>query len=168
MTVDAVIIGGGFAGLAAAASLARRGAKVLLVEKKTFPGGRVYSIRDRRTGDWIDNGQHALMGCYHQTFDLLREWGTEDGVFLQPRIEILYRGADGLRDRLRGYPLPGPLHLLGGLLSMRSFTGRDKWAAMRFGLQMKRPNAVKPGETVEQLCDRLGQPAAVRRRMWGA
>lgn len=166
VTADVAVIGGGMAGIAAAVSLARSGARVTLLEARKFLGGRVYSIPDRRTGDWIDNGQHALMGCYHQTFALLRELGTESGIRFQPRIDVPYRGADGMRDRLRGFSLPGPLHLLGGLLSMRSLSWSDKLSALYFGMQMNRKNAVREGETVEQLCRRLGQSDVLKQRMW--
>lgn len=166
MAVGAVVIGGGLAGLAAAVSLARHGVQVLLLESKKFLGGRVYSIRDRDTGDWIDNGQHALMGCYHQTFGLLRELETLEGVSFQPRIEVPYRGADGMRDVLRGYPLPGPFHLLGGLLSMRSLSWKDKLSALYFGARMKMNRFAREGETIFQLCNRLGQSPAICKRMW--
>lgn len=163
---DAVVIGGGMAGIAAAVSLTRSGAQVILLETKKFLGGRVYSIPDRCSGEWIDNGQHALMGCYHQTFSLLHELGTEDGVRFQPRIDVPYRGAKGLRDRLKGFPLPGPFHLLGGLLGMSSLSWRDKLSAIYFGAQMKRKRAVREGETVEQLYRRFGQSDVLRQRMW--
>ncbi|HYE75166.1 MAG TPA: FAD-dependent oxidoreductase, partial [Blastocatellia bacterium] len=40
---DVVVIGGGFAGLAAAVDLAERGQRVLLLERRAFLGGRAYS-----------------------------------------------------------------------------------------------------------------------------
>ena len=166
MLTDVVVIGGGLAGISAAVRLANSGAKVTLIEKRKFLGGRVYSTRDRRTGDMIDNGQHALMGCYHNTFDLLRLLGTYDDLYFQPSLSVPYRGRDGLRDHLRSYPLPAPLDLLAGLLSMRSLGLSDKAFAIHFGLQMKRKNAVRDGETVSELFQRLGQTRKLQQLMW--
>lgn len=39
MKYDIIVVGGGFAGVAAAVSAAREGAKVLLLEKSGFLGG---------------------------------------------------------------------------------------------------------------------------------
>src|SRR5262249_58605126 len=68
-----LIIGGGFAGLAAAVDLAEAGRRVLLLERRSFLGGRAYSFTDKTTGDTIDNGQHLMMGCYHPTLRVLEK-----------------------------------------------------------------------------------------------
>ncbi|MFB3786661.1 MAG: hydroxysqualene dehydroxylase HpnE [bacterium] len=161
-----IVTGGGFAGIAAAVRLAESGRPVTLIEKKGFLGGRTYSIRDRRTGDWVDNGQHVLMGCYHQTFGLLQRLGTRNGVRLQDTLYVPYRGPAGFRDQLQCPPLPGPLHLLAGLFQMQSLGWHDNWAALRFGLAMKRKGAVRESETVAELCQRLRQTDTLRKRMW--
>jgi len=165
MNADVVVLGGGFAGLSAASHLAQRGARAVLVEKKPFLGGRVYSTRDRR-GDWIDNGQHALMGCYRETLKLLEWGGTTDGVQFQDDLHIPYRSAKGWRDALDCPHWPGPLHLLAGMLRMNSLTWRDKLAAMRFGLALRRKGGVREMETLSAYCERLGQTPVLRQRLW--
>ncbi len=69
---DVVVIGGGFAGLSAGVALAERGFRVAVLERKPALGGRAYSFADTETGDFVDNGQHVLMGCYTETLDFLR------------------------------------------------------------------------------------------------
>ncbi|MEW6238930.1 MAG: hydroxysqualene dehydroxylase HpnE [Candidatus Omnitrophota bacterium] len=165
MNADVVVLGGGFAGMSAASHLAQRGAQTVLVEKKPFLGGRVYSVRDR-CGDWIDNGQHALMGCYRETLKLLDMWGTADGVQFQDDLQVPYRSAKGWRDALACPHWPGPLHLLAGMLRMSSLTWRDKLAAMRFGLELRRKGGVHESETLGAFCERLGQTPALRQRLW--
>ena len=73
---DVVVVGGGFAGLSAAVDLAGRGARVLVLEARPCLGGRASAFTDPETGDVVDNGQHALFGCYHETFRFLRIIGT--------------------------------------------------------------------------------------------
>ncbi len=65
-------IGAGFAGLSAAVRLARRGARVLVLEARSRLGGRATAFADRETGELVDNGQHVLLGCYRETFAFLR------------------------------------------------------------------------------------------------
>ncbi|MCE9623895.1 MAG: FAD-dependent oxidoreductase [Deltaproteobacteria bacterium] len=81
--IDVTIVGGGFAGLAAALRLHRAGAKIRLLEKRPFFGGRAYSFKEPKTGETLDNGQHLLMGCYHETFAFLRDLGTFDRLDIQ-------------------------------------------------------------------------------------
>ena len=81
-----IIIGGGFAGLRAGVSLSERGFEVLLLERRSYLGGRAYSFRDPVTGDTVDNGQHLFMGCYRQTIAFLEKIGCLDRLKFQDRI----------------------------------------------------------------------------------
>ena len=60
---SAIVIGGGLAGLAAAAALAPRGFRVTLLESRGRLGGRAGSFTDSTTGQTIDACQHVSMGC---------------------------------------------------------------------------------------------------------
>jgi phytoene dehydrogenase-like protein len=55
---DVIVIGGGLAGLAAAATAARQGAKVVLLEARSELGGR--AATDERDGFLLNLGPHAL------------------------------------------------------------------------------------------------------------
>src|ERR1700682_1805962 len=94
---DAVVIGGGFAGLSAAVALAERGVRVTVLEGKPALGGRAYSFADPETGDFVDNGQHVLMGCYSETLDFLARIGATKDLVFHPdlEIEMLDRGGAG-------------------------------------------------------------------------
>lgn len=69
---DAVIIGGGIAGLTAAIYLARANRSVLLLEKSESPGGRADSTR--LADAWVNLGAHALN---KSVLPILREVGVK-------------------------------------------------------------------------------------------
>jgi cation diffusion facilitator CzcD-associated flavoprotein CzcO len=48
---DVIVVGAGFAGLSAAVRLARRGARVLVVEERRRLGGRASAFVDPETGE---------------------------------------------------------------------------------------------------------------------
>ena len=72
LTSDVIVIGAGFAGLSAATALAERGVRVLVLEARPTMGGRASAFIDPATGERVDNGQHVLVGGYHETFAFLR------------------------------------------------------------------------------------------------
>jgi len=122
---SAVVLGGGVAGLVAAFGLAERGCRVTLLESRGWLGGRAFSFVDRATGARLDNGPHAMLGCYRAMRVLLRRLGTE-GLFEPARsLEIAYRTADGRADRLVLTRLPVPLAMPLALLRLGvGFTAR--------------------------------------------
>jgi phytoene dehydrogenase-like protein len=109
---DVVVVGGGLAGLAAAACAARAGASVTLLERSSEPGGRARTLD--REGFLFNVGPHAL---YRRGAGraLLRELGVD------VRGAVPSSSGVALRDG-RAYALPtGPASLLTtGLLSVPS------------------------------------------------
>lgn len=126
-----VVIGGGFAGLSAATALCERGARVALFEARPSLGGRAGAYTDPATGERVDNGQHVLFGCYHDTFGFLARIGGSRGVELQENLalDVIERG--GRLSRLACPPWPAPLHLLGGLMRWDALRWTDRFAAIR-------------------------------------
>ncbi len=57
-SVDTVVVGGGMAGLAAAAYVARAGRSVVVLERSSHAGGR--AITEERNGYYFNLGPHAL------------------------------------------------------------------------------------------------------------
>src|SRR5258708_22003871 len=84
----AVVVGAGCAALSAAVALAERGVRVTVLEGKPALGGRAYSFSDPETGDFVDNGQHVLMGCYGETLDFLKRIGAYDQLVFQEDLKI--------------------------------------------------------------------------------
>ena len=121
-----VVVGGGFAGLAAAVRLGRGGARVTVLERRPFLGGRAYSFTDPVTGDVIDNGPHALMGAYTEAFDFLDEIGARAKLAVQPRLHVaMAHPTDGVA-AVAAPALPGPLQAPAALLRYRLLSRGDR------------------------------------------
>src|SRR5512135_2754536 len=116
MKFDVAVIGGGLAGLSAAARLGAVGARVLLAEARPGLGGRASSFADPATGEPVDNGQHLMLGCYHETFAFLGRIGASANVRVQPGLEVPFVDPAGYQSVLSCPPLPSPFQLLAGLV----------------------------------------------------
>jgi len=117
--VSVVVIGGGFAGIAAAGRLAAAGAAPIVLERAPRLGGRASSARFPATGEAIDLGQHILMGCCTASDGFLRRIGRGSAISFQEELEIPVR-CGSVRTVLRSSALlPGPLHLAPSLLRYR-------------------------------------------------
>jgi squalene-associated FAD-dependent desaturase len=166
---DAVVIGAGFAGLSAAVALAERGVRVTVLEGKPALGGRAYSFEDPDTGDFVDNGQHVLMGCYTETLDFLKRIGAYDQLVFHEDLEIEMLAGPGRSAVLKTARLPGPLHMTAALLGYQHLSFAQRMSVMRGGLRMlamRRFGDELRRLTVAQLMDRLGQSEHARRCFW--
>lgn len=178
---DVIVIGAGVAGLRAAVALAARGARVTVLEAKAVIGGRATAFTDPQTGDRVDNGQHVMLGCYHETFAFLRQIGAEDRVRVQPSLEVDFVDRAGERSRLNLPVLPAPINFIAGLVDWKALDWRDRVAALRLAGPIRvaqkeldarergrTPDhiAASPGETVEQWLINNGQTARIREMLW--
>lgn len=106
-----VVAGGGLAGIAAAVEAATRGARVTLVERRPFLGGKAFSFTDPRTGAEIDNGQHVHLGCCTAYMGLLDRLGSIGLTSIQPALRVDVRDRAGIHGVLTARRLPAPLHM---------------------------------------------------------
>ncbi|MBI4641024.1 MAG: FAD-dependent oxidoreductase [Candidatus Tectomicrobia bacterium] len=170
MNQDVLIIGGGFAGLSTAVELASHRYRVTLLEKREILGGRASSFLDSTTGDIVDNGQHLFMGCYTYTIAFLKKIGSLEKLKFQENLNVDFAGkAIGLTS-LACPSLPAPLHLLGGLLGLKSLSFRDKLSLARAGLSLFLSKGKESDNldhlTVDEWLTLMGQPERVRRNFW--
>ena len=125
MSTDVIVVGAGWAGLAAAVRLALQGLVVRVVESSGIPGGRARSFTDRATGETLDSGQHLILGCYRETLDLVHVLGTNR--LLSPSThEVPLFLEDGGRASIRSVRLPGPLHMLPSLADLGHLSLGDR------------------------------------------
>ena len=166
---EVLIIGGGFAGLAAGVALAKAGRKVRLLEQKPHLGGRARSFVDPQSGSLVDNGQHIFMGCYHGALRFLEEIGTLDRIALQPRLRVHFLESPGRLTTLECPNLPSPWHVLAGVLRSDSFGWREKREVLRLGRAIGSDEHSRDSLnalSVEEWLTRLGQSEKVQRGFW--
>ena len=120
-----VVVGGGLAGLSAAAALAESGFAVDVIESRRKCGGRAASFEDPRDGSLVDACQHVAMGCCTNFLDLCQRAGF--GSKLRRDRTLWFIGPDGTRSACTpaGW-LPAPLHLLPLLFGMSHFSVWEK------------------------------------------
>jgi len=131
------IIGGGCAGLSAAASLTERGYAVTLFEASSQLGGRARSVvvENKDLLQLLDNGQHILLGAYSATLSLLEKAGVkEDEAFLRLPLQLnMQSGAAKSAFSLKSaHYLPAPLNMLVGFLLCKGLTLGERVAALKF------------------------------------
>ncbi|MEI6666768.1 MAG: hydroxysqualene dehydroxylase HpnE [Acidobacteriota bacterium] len=173
---DAIVVGGGVAGLSAASALAGQGARTLVLEARPVLGGRACSHRDPATGEIVDNGQHIVLGCYREWFMFLDRIGARAAVRLQPSLDVRYVDLAGVATTLSCPMLPAPLHLLAGLMEWDALAWADRWSALRMGPVIRLAQhqlrgrtdriAASPEETVEDWLVRNGQSRRLREMLW--
>lgn len=125
-----VVVGGGWAGLSAAVSLAHHAVPPILVESARQLGGRARAVR---FGPFhVDNGQHVLLGAFESVLEMLATLGiSEASVFRRQSLRLLLLGRDGQRIELRTDRLPAPLNLITGLLRSSGINMAARLAAVR-------------------------------------
>jgi len=161
-----VVVGGGWAGLSAATTLARAGLPVTLCESARQLGGRARRVLFGRHG--VDNGQHLLIGAYRATLELLEMIGVDPTRALHRRpLRLDMHDAEGSRLRLGASPLPAPLHLLVGLLGARGLSLQARWRAAAMCARLARRGFRLDTDTsVAALLERFRQTPSLVQALW--
>jgi squalene-associated FAD-dependent desaturase len=166
VTRTLAVVGGGWAGLAAAVAAQDAGWHVTLLEASPHWGGRArtLSVVDETGTTWpLDNGQHILIGAYTATLGLMRRLGVPPTQVLQRvPLTLCYPDGSGLVPPAWGRRLPprwAPLALGAALLSARPWPWRARLAALRALAGWLRPvDAQSPDNAVADLCAGLPDP----------
>jgi isorenieratene synthase len=121
------VVGGGIAGVAAAAALAERGARVTLYEREAALGGRLagwpVTLADGSRAT-MTRGFHAFFRQYYNLRGLLRRVDADLGMLAGlPDYPLLH--GDGRSDRFARVPRTPPWNALGFVALSPSFRWRD-------------------------------------------
>jgi squalene-associated FAD-dependent desaturase len=147
------VVGGGWAGMAAAVAAAQAGHDVTVFEAARTLGGRARGVTttlpDGRAVR-LDNGQHILIGAYTDSLRLMRTVGIDPGAALL-RLPLALTFPDGTGLALPD--APAPWDAVWGILRARSWTWRDKLALLRTATAWQLHGfTCAPDATVADLC----------------
>lgn len=155
------VIGGGYAGMSAAAELAAQGISVTVFESAKQLGGRARGVQ--YNGMQLDNGQHLLLGCYRETLRLIALVGGDENDFLRLPLQLDLHG----HFELHAPRLPAPLHLLAALLGAKGLSWRERIKAARFMLALRSMSfRLAQDMTVAELLRQHGQDADLTLKLW--
>jgi squalene-associated FAD-dependent desaturase len=163
---EAIVIGGGFAGLAAATALAEDGWRVHLLEARPQLGGRASAYRDPVTGERIDNGQHVIAGCYTETLRFLERIGAASRLHRPATLRVPMIDERGNSSALTLPPLPAPLDLAAGVMAWEALTLSDRLSVLRLGAVLRGTSQPPPRETVLEWLIGHGQSRELCRMLW--
>lgn len=121
------VIGGGWAGLAAALAAHDQGWAVQLFEAAPQLGGRARTLPGPAALAGLDNGQHILIGAYAQSLRLMRRVGVDPEQALL-RLPLTLRFPDGGGLQLPSWP--APLDAAAGILGARGWSWRDRFSLL--------------------------------------
>ena len=120
------VIGGGLAGLSAAAAAVENGLAVELFEARRRLGGRASSFRDAESGRMVDLCQHVSMGCCTNLADFCRRTGVDDCFRRERRLNFI--APNGKQYAFSAARLlPAPLHLGPAFCRLGYLEHGDRW-----------------------------------------
>ena len=144
------VIGGGWAGLAAAMAAHDQGWAVHLFEASPQLGGRARTLPGPAALTGLDNGQHILIGAYTQSLRLMRRVGVDTEQALL-RLPLTLRFPDGGGLQLPRWP--APFDAAAGILGARGWSWRDRISLLATTLRWQIGGfRCAPGASVQALC----------------
>jgi zeta-carotene desaturase len=155
--VDVIVIGGGLAGLAAAAALGGEGYRVRLLEARPFLGGRATSYQTG--GETIDNCQHVLLRCCVNLLDFYSRLGVSGDIVFHREFYFLEPGG---RCSVMRRSLPS-------FLGLHFLNISEKLAVARALLAIRREHSTRTdleSITMQRWLEEKRQPARAVDRFW--
>jgi hydroxysqualene dehydroxylase len=155
--MNVLIIGAGWAGLAAAVEATRLGHSATVLEAARAIGGRaraLYVTLPDGTEATLDNGQHILIGAYSETLQLMRDVGVDTSTALH-RMPLTLRYPDGSGLSLPDWSKPwfAGLDIAAGIFKATGWSLRDKLSLLRAADAWRRAGFQCPAQySVAQLC----------------
>jgi hydroxysqualene dehydroxylase len=160
------VIGGGYAGMAAAVRATQGGAQVTVFEAAKVLGGRARRVDYQDVS--LDNGQHILSGAYSCLLGLMRDVGVPENALY--RVPLNLQLAPGFSMRAPAnipawWPASAPLAI--ALFTARGISFSERLGAAWFMQKLKfKKFRVQPAQTVKNLLETGGQSLKIIRLFW--
>ena len=154
------IVGGGWAGMAAAVAACEAGHTVTVFEASRTLGGRARALQGsllNGTPITLDNGQHILIGAYTETLRLMRMVGLDpDALLLRQPLSLPFPDGTGLQTPAYATHWPAPFDAIAAIATARGWTWGERLSLIRasLGWQFSRFTCA-PELSVSQLCSRM-------------
>ncbi len=160
------IVGGGWAGLAAAVELTSHRIPVTVIEAAGQLGGRARTVEVNRYR--IDNGQHLMLGAYHDMLRLMHIVGVnEEDVFERLPLELFMTGLRTAPVRISLPRQPAPLHMVSGLYRATGINFSEKMDLVRLCTSLLlRRDTTDRDTSLAQWLEQHRQPDSLRQRLW--
>jgi hydroxysqualene dehydroxylase len=157
------IVGGGWAGMAAAVAATQAGHHATVFEASHALGGRARVVSGSHASTLpdgtpvsLDNGQHILIGAYSETLKLMQTVGVNlENALLRMPLTMQFPDQTGLK--LPDWPAPWVVGLdaAWGILTAKGWTWSDKLALLRAASGWQRGGfSCSQHLSVLQLCER--------------
>ena len=137
MQKKVLVIGGGLAGLSAAAYLSKNNYKVKLLESSPKLGGRTYSFLDKETNTILDNGQHILMGCYNETLNFLSLIDALKNFEIQKSLNVNFVKEGYKVFKLKSFPFFYPFNLSIAALNYKAINLSERLKLIKVFLKLQ-------------------------------
>jgi hydroxysqualene dehydroxylase len=160
--VRVLIVGAGWAGLAAAVEATRLGHHATVIEAARALGGRARALNvtlPNGTQATLDNGQHILIGAYSETLQLMRDVGVDiDKALLRLPLTLRYPDGSGLTLPDWQRPWFAGLDVAAGIVQAKGWSLGDKLSLLRAADAWRRSGFSCPAHyNVAQLCEGITQ-----------
>jgi hydroxysqualene dehydroxylase len=160
--VRVLIVGAGWAGLAAAVEATRLGHHATVLEAARAIGGRARALNvtlPNGTQTTLDNGQHILIGAYSETLQLMREVGVDlNKALLRLPLTLRYPDGSGLTLPDWSKPWFAGLDVAAGIVQAKGWSLGDKLSLLRAADAWRRSGFSCPDHyNVAQLCKGISQ-----------
>ena len=173
LTKNIAIVGGGWAGMAAAVAATQAGHHATVFEASHALGGRARVVSGSHASTLpdgtpltLDNGQHILIGAYSETLKLMQTVGVNlENALLRLPLTLQFPDKTGLK--LPDWPAPWIVGLdaAWGIATAKGWTWGDKLALLRAASGWQRGGfTCSQHLTVLQLCQKAN-PAMTPRIM---